>query len=152
MDLRPTVRFKLDDFVIKQSKRLKIDFVPTRAYDTDAGADIRCVLGFTLQPHNTVKISTGVHVELPPNTKCEVKSKSGLWVEHGIITTGLVDEGYDGMIRVRLANLSEEPHIFKPGDKIAQLVISPVLYPTYEQAQSIRAGDRGSHGFGSTGR
>lgn len=137
MDLRPTVRFKLDDFVIKQSKRLNIDFTPTRAYDTDAGADIRCVLGFTLQP---------------PNTKCEVKSKSGLWVEHGIFTTGLVDEGYDGMIRVRLANLSEEPHIFQPGDKIAQLVISPVLYPTYEQAQSIRAGDRGSHGFGSTGR
>ena len=151
MDYRPTIKVKLEDYVIKQGKRLGIDFTPTRAHDTDAGADIRCVRGFTIPAHGSAIVNTGVHIELPPNTKCEVKSKSGLWLNHGIITTGLVDEGFSGTIKVRLANLSDDDFTFSAGDKVTQLCVSPVLYPTYELASSIQGGERGNSGYGSTG-
>jgi dUTP pyrophosphatase len=145
------IHCKLEDFVIKQGKRLGIDFTPTRAHDTDAGADIRCVRGFTVKAHGTAVVNTGVHVELPPGTKCEVKSKSGLWINHGIITTGLIDEGFSGTIKVGLANLSDTDYTFAAGDKVSQLVVSPVIYPTYEPVSAIQGGDRGESGYGSTG-
>lgn len=152
IDFNPTIKFKLEDYVIKQGKRLGIDFAPTRAHDTDAGADLRCVRDFTIPAHGFARVNTGVHVELPSNTKGEVKSKSGLWINHGIITTGLVDEGFSGTIKVGLANLSNTDYTFAAGDKITQLVVSPVCYPTYEQACAIQGGERGDSGYGSTGR
>ncbi len=142
MTMWPTVKVKLDEGA----------FLPTRAHDTDAGADIRCREGFTLKAHGFACIDTGVHVELPHMTKCEVKSKSGLWTNHGILTTGLIDEGFSGSIRVGLANLSDEDYRFEAGEKITQLCVSPVCYPTYRIADEISAGKRGSRGFGSTGR
>lgn len=151
MNYEPTIRFKLEDYVIKQGKRLGIDFTPTRAHDTDAGADIRCVMTTRVPARGSAVVNTGLHVELPPNTKLEVKSKSGLWINHGILTTGLVDEGFSGAVKVRLQNMSDTDYVFKAGDKITQIVVSPVLYPTYEQAYSIRSGERGNGGFGSTG-
>ena len=151
MDMRPTIRFKLDDRVIRQGKRLGIDFSPTRAHDTDAGADLRCVMDTTVPAHGSVTINTGVHVELPPNTDAEIWSKSGLNINNGIIATGLIDEGYGGSIRVKLYNLSDEDYTFRAGDKITQLVVRPVLYPTYEQVFSIQSGERGDGGYGSTG-
>lgn len=126
--------------------------LPVRKHDTDAGADICCREGFTVPAHGSVCVDTGVHVELPPMTKCEVKSRSGLWINHGIITTGLVDEGFTGPIRVRLANVSDDDYAFEAGDRITQLCVSPVLYPTYEQVDEIKGGERGSNGYGSTGR
>lgn len=138
----PEIKVKLDDGA----------YLPERAHDTDAGADIRCREGFTLKAHGFHSIDTGVHVELPPETKCEVKSKSGLWVNHGIITTGLIDEGFTGTIKVGLANLSDEDYTFNAGEKVTQLCVSPVCYPTYHEASEIKGGVRGSSGYGSTGR
>lgn len=138
----PEIRVKLDEGA----------YMPERAHDTDAGADIRCREGFTLKAHGFISVYTGVHIQLTPETKCEVKSKSGLWTDHGIITTGLVDEGFTGEIRVGLANLSDEDYTFIAGEKITQLCVSPVCYPTYELAESIEGGARGSNGYGSTGR
>ena len=138
----PTIKVKLD----------KGAYMPERAHATDAGADIRCREGFTIPAHGFVTIRTGVHIELPPKTKCEVKSKSGLWTNHGIITTGLVDEGFTGEIRVGLANLSDEDYTFRAGDKVTQLCVSPVCYPDYAEADEIDGGERGENGYGSTGR
>ena len=138
----PTIKVKLD----------KGAFLPERAHDTDAGADIRCREGFTLKAHGFVTINTGVHIELPPTTKCEIKAKSGLWTDHGIITTGLIDEGFSGTIRVGLANLSDEDYTFEQGEKVTQLCVSHVCYPTYVEASEIKAGKRGDAGYGSTGR
>lgn len=126
--------------------------LPVRKHATDAGADICCREDITIPAHGSAVVETGVHVELPPMTKCEVKSRSGLWLEHGIITTGLVDEGFTGQIKVRLANVSGEDYTFKAGDRITQLCVSPVFYPTYEQAEEIKGGERGNDGYGSTGR
>jgi len=127
-------------------------YMPERAHDTDAGADIRCRDGFTLRAHGFVTVDTGVHIELPPETKCEVKSKSGLWTDYGIITTGLIDEGFTGSIKVGLANLGDYDYEFLPGEKITQLCVSPVCYPSYTQADTLNAGQRGNRGYGSTGR
>ena len=138
----PTIKVKLDDGA----------YLPERAHDTDAGADIRTPKAFALMPHSGRIIRTGVHIELPPTTKCEVKSKSGLWVKYGIFTTGLIDEGFSGEIVVRLFNTTSEAYRFEAGEKITQLCVSPVCYPTYELAESIEGGARGSAGYGSTGR
>ena len=148
----PTIKFRLEDYVIKQGKRLGIDFAPNRAHDTDAGADIRCVRDFTVPSMCSVVVNTGLHVELPPNTKCEIKSKSGLNINHGILTTGLIDEGYTGAIKVRVYNFGSEDYHFSAGDKITQLVVSQVCYPTYKQVDAIDGSERGNAGFGSTGK
>lgn len=139
---RPTIRCVLDEGAS----------LPVRQHDTDAGADICCREDITVPAHGSVVVETGVHVELPPMTKCEVKGKSGLWVNHAIITTGLIDEGFTGQVKVRLANLGDEDYTFEAGDMITQLCVSPVLYPTYERADEIEGGERGDNGYGSTGR
>ena len=126
--------------------------MPVRAHSTDAGADIRCVEGFTVPAHGSSVIDTGVHVQLPPNTKLEIKSKSGLNVRHGIVTTGLIDEGFTGRILVRVYNLSDEDYTFDAGDKVTQVCLSPVLYPIYTLVERVEGGERGDGGYGSTGR
>ena len=153
----PTIRVKLDEGAM----------LPDRAHDTDAGADIFTPRDVTVSPsslaatdHPTIAtpvkvgyaiVHTGVHVELPPTTVGMLKSKSGLNVKHGIIGEGVIDEGYDGEIVVKLYNLTNEPVHLPAGSKITQLCVMPVLYPTYRQADEINAGERGSNGFGSTG-
>ena len=127
-------------------------FMPRREHPTDAGADGRTPRGFWLLPLCAHTVDTGVHVQLPKGTKLDVRTKSGLYFRCDIITDGLVDEGYTGAIKVRLHNLGMRPHRFRAGDKIAQLVVTPVLYPTFEQASKIEGGERGDGGFGSTGR
>lgn len=148
----PDINVKLDEGA----------YMPERAHDTDAGADIRTPHDFVLPPSvtdadgrvliGTATVNTGVHVELPPCTDAEIWSKSGLNVNHDIVATGLIDEGYDGAIVVKLYNLSSKSYAFKAGDKITQLVVRPVYYPYYHEAFEIQAGERGSNGFGSTGR
>ena len=146
----PTIHVKLDDGAM----------LPERFHETDAGADIFAPHDVTV-PRSEVNddggvdvgcaiVHTGVHVELGETTAGMVKSKSGLNVKHGIISEGVVDEGYDGEIVVKLYNLTSKPVHLPGGAKITQLCVMPVLYPRYKQVESIRAGSRGSHGFGST--
>ena len=71
---------------------------------------------------------------------------------HDIISEGLIDEGFSGEIRVRLHNLSDEPYTFSRGDKITQLVVTPVYYPEFEEVEQVEGGERGENGYGSTGR
>jgi dUTP pyrophosphatase len=134
-----------------KTKLSSMAYLPERAHDTDAGADIRTPECFTLKAHGSEIVATGVHVQLPPNTVGMLKSKSGLNVRYGIISEGVIDEGYTGEIIVKLYNLSDQDHTFQRGDKITQLVIMPVTYPTFAQASEIKGGDRGEAGIGSTG-
>ena len=142
MDWTPEIAVALDDGAM----------MPERAYPTDAGADVFAPRGFLLPSRRAVTVDTGVHVQLPPHTKLEVVAKSGLNINHDIVCLGLVDEGYTGSIAVKLYNLGDRPHRFRAGDKLAQVVVSPVLYPTFAQVSEIGGGPRGSSGFGSTGR
>lgn len=133
--------------------KVKIDdgaYMPERAHETDAGADLRTPVGFTVFPHSSYIVHTGVHVETPTNCVTMVKSKSGLNVNGDITTTGVVDEGYSGEIVVKLYNHGAYRRRFEPGDKIAQIVIMPVFYPSFVKVNEIEAGERGENGFGST--
>lgn len=138
----PEVRVRLDEGA----------YLPERFHDTDAGADIRTPKQFVLAPHSSREVHTGVHVELPPNVAGMLKSKSGLNVNHGILSEGVIDEGFTGEIVVRLYNHSDRAHAFHKGDKVTQLVLVPVLYPTYVESEEISGGARGDSGYGSTGR
>lgn len=142
MNVNPTVKVKLDPGA----------YLPERAHSTDAGADIRTPYSFEIPAHDSFIVSTGVHVETPKHCVTMVKSKSGLNIKHGITAEGVVDEGFSGEILVKLYNHSDKPKHFEKGDKITQIVILPVIYPTYEQADYINHGERGNDGYGSTGR
>lgn len=124
--------------------------LPIRKHSTDAGADILTPRSFLLPAESSAIIRTGVHVELPPNTVGMLKSKSGLNIFHDIVGEGVIDEGFDGEIVVKLYNLGKTPYEFPRGSEIIQLVVMCVHYPEIVQADKIQGGERGSNGYGST--
>lgn len=126
--------------------------MPTRAHSTDAGLDIYAREKDLIPARGSVKIDTGVHIELPEGTVGFLKSKSGLNVNRGITSEGVIDVGYTGSIVVKLYNNSDEYYEVKAGDKISQLVILPILTPTPYLVESLEETERGDNGFGSSGR
>ena len=127
-------------------------YLPERAHPTDAGVDLRTPHDVLVMPGVGAMIDTGVHIQLPPNTVGMLKSKSGLNVKHGIVSEGVIDEGYTCTILVKLYNHGPRAVQFRLGDKITQLVVLPVLYPQVVQTDEITGGPRGDQGYGSTGR
>ena len=131
-------------------------FMPERAHTADAGLDLRVPKrgGETIlvPPHGRVTIDTGVHVEIPKNCVGFLRSKSGLMLKYGILTDGTIDEGYTGSIKVIAFNCSDVVHHFNEGDKISQLVIQKIEKPILELVDSLEETERGTNGFGSTGR
>lgn len=127
-------------------------FMPDRAHPTDAGLDIRAMQKGLVRAGRSAVFRTGVHIQLPKGTAGLFVSKSGLMMRYDITATGLVDEGYDGEIIVKLFNHGGDDYMVHAGDKIGQLVIMPVMYESVQVVNSIEGGKRGSHGFGSTGR
>ena len=126
--------------------------VPKRVYDPDAGYDLFTPASFVVPAHGYAWVNTGVHVELPRGTRGHICSKSGLARFHGLHTDGTVDEGYTDAIGVTIFNNSDEDYLFEAGDKVAQIVIEPVMHPEIEVVDSIIGGERGNRGFGSSGR
>ena len=135
--------------------KIKLDkyaFMPVREHITDAGLDVRAIDDGIVRAKQSAIFHTGVHVQLPKGTAGLFVSKSGLMVNHEITSTGLVDEGYSGEVLVKLFNHGENDYNVKRGDKIAQLVVLPVMYEPVEIVNSIDGGLRGENGFGSTGK
>lgn len=149
----------LEEFVLQQARpeklRVRLDegaYLPQRAHDTDAGLDLRTPVDAYVRAGGSTVIDTGVHIQLPPGTVGMLKSKSGLNTKDGIVSEGVIDEGYTGTILVKLYNHGTDAKQFSRGDKITQLVVLPVLYVSVEQTEEIQGGDRGDGGFGSSGR
>lgn len=135
--------------------RLYVDeggLIPTRAHETDAGLDLYSPISTKIGAHKFRKIDTGVHVELPQGTCGLVKSKSGLMSKYGIVTDGVVDEGYTGSIGVVLFNHGDQDYYVKARDRIAQLLVVPVTYAKLKVVDALDETERGNDGFGSTGR
>lgn len=136
--------------------RVKLDkgaYPVDRAHPTDAGLDLRTPIEFTIQPHDSYTVDTGVHVELPEGTFGQLFSKSGLNVKHSIVSLGgTLDEPYRGSIVVKLYNEGDEEYHFRAGDKIVQLVILNYIATDIEYVDQLSETDRGNRGFGSTGR
>ena len=135
--------------------KIKLDrgaFVPVRAHDTDAGADLRSPIDTVVPARGSRVIDTGVHIQLPHGYVGMLKSKSGLNVRHGITSEGVIDEGYTGAIKVKLYNHGDEPYKIERYDKITQLVIVPCEYADFDVADKLDDSERGCEGFGSTGK
>lgn len=128
-------------------------YAPNRAHKTDAGLDIKARDNRLVKAHGGALLHTGLHVQLPHGTAGLLVSKSGLNVNHGITSTGLIDEGYTGEIMVKLYNHSDENYLVHAGDKISQLVVIPVLYEDINLCDSLDENtERGDKGFGSSGK
>lgn len=141
--------------------------MPTRAHDTDAGLDLYAMEDAVVRAKSVQVFDTGVHLELPQinlydgwssyrvNTGGFIESKSGLFFNHDILTVGLEDVGYTGTVGVKLCNFGVVDYHVKRGDKIAQIVIVPVLTPETLEVVSVEEfgqTERGTGGFGSTGK
>ena len=130
---------------------------PSRATEGSAGLDLAACIDrdVTIAPRQLVCIPTGVAIALPgPEYVALVFARSGLGIKHGIALSngvGVIDSDYRGELQVGLTNLSDTPYTIHPGDRIAQLVVTPVILPQVEIVEELEDTGRGTGGFGSTG-
>ena len=130
---------------------------PTRGSLYSAGYDLAAAISsnITIAPHQTIKIPTGLAIELPENTFGAVYARSGIASREGLRPAncvGVVDSDYRGEVIVALHNDSDEYRVVESGERIAQLVVQPYLNFEFEEATSLSDTDRGTGGFGSTGK
>jgi len=127
---------------------------PHYAHFGDSGADLFAVEDAMLEPMQRKAIATGLSAEVPQGFELQVRPKSGLALKSGLTvlnTPGTIDFGYRGEIKVILINLSPETYHIDKGQKIAQLVVAPVVYAAFEDVEELSETSRGDGGFGSTG-
>jgi len=132
--------------------------LPAYATPGSAGLDLRACLDepLTLAPGQTALVSTGLSVHIAdPGLAAMILPRSGLGHRHGIVLgnlVGLIDSDYQGPLMVSCWNRGSEPFTLQPLDRIAQMVIVPVVQAAFRQVESFGASQRGEGGFGSTGR
>lgn len=131
--------------------------IPERKTPGSAGYDLcACIaVPFVLQPQDFVVIPTGLAVEIPEGYAGMIFTRSGLGVKHGIHVAngvGVIDSDYRGEIHVGLRNLGKVPYTISPDERIAQLILMPVFLPEIEEIFSLTETQRGTGGFGSTGK
>ena len=130
--------------------------LPSYATPGAAGMDLYAALpgDLTLTPGRRALISTGIRLALPPGYEAQVRPRSGLALRHGLALVnapGTIDCDYRGTIQVIAVNLGQEPIRIVRGDRIAQLVVAPVVRVTWDESLPGAATERGEGGFGSTG-
>lgn len=131
--------------------------LPDYATAGSSGVDIRAHLEqpITIQPSERILVPTGFFVEIPVGYEIQIRPRSGLAIKQGITclnTPGTIDADYRGEIKVILINLSQEPQTIQPGDRIAQMVLQKVERIEWHVTEQLNETERGSGGFGSTGR
>lgn len=132
--------------------------LPQRATEGSAGYDLYARLEepLTVRPGDLTRVSTGVAIALPSaDYVALIYARSGLASKYGIVPAncvGVIDSDYRGEIMVSLANIGTEPYTIQPLERIAQMVIAPVVVPELKEVDELEETARGSGGFGSTGR
>jgi dUTP pyrophosphatase len=131
--------------------------LPAYATAFSAGMDLRVDLQepIVLGSLERALVPTGLHIELPAGFEAQIRPRSGLAARHGISIVnapGTIDADYRGEIKVVLVNLSKEPFTVQPGERIAQMVVARHETVEWEPVETLEASDRGSGGFGSTGK
>ncbi len=121
-----------------------------------SGADISALLDdpLTLDPGERVLVPTGIILEIPEGYEAQVRPRSGLAIRHGISvlnSPGTIDADYRGEVKVILINLGHEPFTIQNGDRIAQIVFTPVIRAEFYHNPKLSETERGSGGFGSSG-
>lgn len=132
---------------------------PLPEYKTpgSAGVDLYANLDipFTLEPLKRTLIPTGIYIALPDGYEAQIRPRSGLAAKHGITvlnTPGTIDCDYRAEIKVILVNLSDQPYVITPGERIAQMVIAKYEKVEFEEVNELDETERGTGGFGSTGK
>ncbi len=131
------------------------DLLPAKAHSDDAAFDLRSRIDMTVPVGRSTLVPTGVFIELPVNYEAQVRPRSGLALKHNITLTnspGTIDAGYRGEVGVIMFNHGPEIFEIKRGDRIAQMVITELPEVELEVVQNLSESNRGSGGFGSTGR
>ena len=135
--------------------------IPLPSYETEgaAGADVRANLpdgaSVMLEPGQRALVPTGLRIEIPQGYEVQVRPRSGLALKHGITlpnTPGTIDSDYRGPLGVIVLNAGQEAFEVTHGERIAQLIVAPVVQATFEAAETLSDTERGAGGFGSTGR
>lgn len=149
-DYQETLEFKF-------SKSNPDGVSPKYAYTSDSGFDLYSTEDSWIFPLGRKLIPTGIHLDIPEGYEVQIRSKSGLALNHGLFvlnSPGTVDEGYTGEIQVILFNTTNEKVKIEKGQKIAQAVLCPVVsgkWIKFVEVENILSKDRNENGFGSTG-
>jgi dUTP pyrophosphatase len=128
--------------------------LPSYATEGAAGMDVVAAESVTLAPGARHAVATGLALAIPPGFEIQVRPRSGLALKHGISvpnTPGTIDSDYRGELKVILINHSDEPFAIVRGDRVAQLVLAPVVQAAWQEVADLDETARGSGGFGSTG-
>lgn len=146
---------------LKIKKLTKTAKLPNRVNDTDAGFDLYSDEYKKVPVGKVTLVSTGIAINTPHTdyedfsitTYGRIAPRSGLAVNNGIdVFAGVVDSGYRGEIKVALYNSGEKEYNIKPGDRIAQLIITLILTPEIEEVKELDETPRGTNGFGESGK
>ena len=143
--------------VIRVKKLHPEAILPTYGTEEAAGADLYACLEepVTIQPGQSAFIPTGLALEVPKGCSGLIYARSGMACKRGLAPAnkvGVIDSDYRGEIRVVLLNHSGQAQTVQPGERIAQMIITPVLTPAYTETEDLTDTDRGTGGFGSTGK
>ena len=131
--------------------------LPAYATPLSAGVDLKANLSeaITLKPLERSLVPTGLFLAIPAGYEAQVRPRSGLAAKHGITvlnSPGTIDADYRGEVKVILVNLSPEPFVVEPGERIAQLVVARCEQVSWEEVEWLDETERGAGGFGSTGK
>ncbi len=131
--------------------------MPEYRSDLASGADLRANLDspLVIAPGRRIAVPTGIYLAIPEGFEAQVRPRSGLALKEGlscINSPGTIDADYRGEIRVLLVNLGQAEVTIRDGDRIAQLVIAPVLRAVFDESAELDSTERGEGGFGSTGK
>lgn len=138
---------------LPQAKDLPL---PSYMSEHSAGADLCAAIDedLTLQPGSRALVPTGLTIALPAGYEAQIRPRSGLAIRQGLTclnSPGTIDADYRGEVRVVLANLGSEPVVVRRGDRIAQMVVAPVVHAIFDVVDDLTPTVRGDGGFGSTG-
>lgn len=153
-DSKLKVYFDDQDMPVVKIKADTHEFIPSQQHDSDAASDLKSTVDITIQPNQIEMIDCGFSVQLPKGYHAKILCRSSMGKKGILIPNapGLIDTGYTGRIKVLLLNLSGSPYEIKRGDRIAQFMIEANVPWCWEAVEEHESTDRGTGGFGSSGK
>lgn len=140
------MEIKVIETIVEDEKLL-----PVKAHATDAGYDLKANEEMLIPAYSSATISTGVKMAIPAGCYGKIESRSSLY-QKGLLAQGVIDSGYRGEIKVIIWNLSAQNYAISKYDRIAQIIILPLTLATPGVVHELEETERGTDGFGSTGR
>jgi dUTP pyrophosphatase len=142
-------RSRLDRFLVQ--KLVPEAILPKRGTKWSAGLDLCVLLGDWIQPGETIRFGTGLAFSIPEGFEGHIHPRSSAFYR-GLDLDGLIDSDYRGEVLLQIRNSTTEPIEISAGERVAQLVIRPVAWFEVEEVEELPKSERGTGGFGSTGK